>query len=89
MGARLGRVWKSRCRATGLREEEDWDYFGKVTVMSCTHKLRGIKVKVGFEMSLVGGTEFLRTGSVGERRLEAVGTVPDCWKQTAHRAVGT
>jgi len=29
----------------------------KVTVMSCTHKLRGIFRGVGCEMSLVGGTD--------------------------------
>jgi len=35
---------------------EDWECLRKVTVMSCTHKLRKLLEKVGCEMSLVGGT---------------------------------
>jgi len=35
---------------------KDWEFLGKVTVMSYTHKLRKLLEKVGCGMSLVGGT---------------------------------
>jgi len=44
----------------GTGSGEGWGCVRKVTVMSYTHKLRGIFAKVGFDMSLVGGTEELK-----------------------------